>query len=271
MVQPKYSPQEALNKIKLMMGYDSLKTLNENKSVIFEQSSIGPSETSTIARKIYKSFMGDVQSSDLQDVMDILNDEVIGKTYEDGTCLLNKVDSYIKNIKGGEFSDYFTTLQGLTAHQDMKNKYLGDLITMSKEEGEPEFTDIKNKLVVLINNERRGFCKTPVTSTPNTPNTPNTPTPAPVRNRYRNNCTGTYTKGCKSEAIKPVQTCLGLVPDGKFWVKTQAALESKGFPNGFTDADVSKICGSQTPQPSKPNIEDKYEPDAEEASDVLKQ
>jgi len=86
------------------------------------------------------------------------------------------------------------------------------------------------------------------------------PPPPPVRNRYRTDCTGTYTKGCKSEAIKPVQTCLGLVPDGKFWVKTQAALEAKGFPNGFTDADVSKICGNQTPPPPQP--EDEYE-DAE--------
>jgi len=92
--------------------------------------------------------------------------------------------------------------------------------------------------------------------------------PVPETNRYRN-CTGTYTKGCKSEAIKPVQTCLGLVPDGKFWVKTQAALESKGFPNGFTDADVSKICGNQTPPPP-PQPEDEYE-DAEgqEADNML--
>lgn len=87
-----------------------------------------------------------------------------------------------------------------------------------------------------------------------------TPTPVPGTNRYRTDCTGTYTQGCKSEAIKPVQTCLGLVPDGKFWVKTQAALVAKGFPNGFTDADVSKICGNQTPPPPQP--EDEYE-DAE--------
>lgn len=95
-----------------------------------------------------------------------------------------------------------------------------------------------------------------------------TPTPLPVTNRYRN-CTGTYTQGCKSEAIKPVQTCLGLVPDGKFWVKTQAALVEKGFPNGFTDADVSKICGNQTPPPP-PQPEDEYE-DAEgqEADNLL--
>lgn len=37
MVQPKYSPQEALEKIKLMMNYDSSKTSTENKKVVSEQ------------------------------------------------------------------------------------------------------------------------------------------------------------------------------------------------------------------------------------------
>jgi hypothetical protein len=37
MVQPKYSPEEALQKIKLMMSYDMSKTLNENKEIISEQ------------------------------------------------------------------------------------------------------------------------------------------------------------------------------------------------------------------------------------------
>ena len=37
MVQPKYSPEEALEKMKLMMKYDSSKTLNENREVIKEQ------------------------------------------------------------------------------------------------------------------------------------------------------------------------------------------------------------------------------------------
>ena len=37
MIQPKYNPQEALDRIKLMMKYDTSKTLNENKKVIEEQ------------------------------------------------------------------------------------------------------------------------------------------------------------------------------------------------------------------------------------------
>ena len=90
------------------------------------------------------------------------------------------------------------------------------------------------------------------------------PVKAPVKVRYRN-CPspGPYTQGCKSESIKPVQTCLGLVPDGKFWVKTQAALVAKGFSNGFTDADVSKICGGTTPPAPAPAPEERPIPDGE--------
>ena len=77
-----------------------------------------------------------------------------------------------------------------------------------------------------------------------------------ARNRYTD-CTGkgTYKKGCKTSptgAIGQVQACLGLTQDGKFWVKTQAALETKGFSNGFTDADITKICGNQTLTPPTP-------------------
>jgi hypothetical protein len=37
MVQPKYNPQEALERVKLMMNYDLSKTSTENKKVIEEQ------------------------------------------------------------------------------------------------------------------------------------------------------------------------------------------------------------------------------------------
>jgi len=57
-------------------------------------------------------------------------------------------------------------------------------------------------------------------------------------------CTGTYKKGCKSETIKKVQNCLGLVADGKFGSKTEAKLKSVDpkFATSFTDKDVETIC-----------------------------
>ncbi len=56
------------------------------------------------------------------------------------------------------------------------------------------------------------------------------------------NCSGTYTKGCKSPVITKVQSCIGVTPDGKFGSKTDAALKAKGFDIGFTDNDVKRIC-----------------------------
>jgi hypothetical protein len=48
MVQPKYSPEEALQRIKLMMEYDSSRTLDENKKVISEQY-VAPAAAATAA------------------------------------------------------------------------------------------------------------------------------------------------------------------------------------------------------------------------------
>ena len=64
--------------------------------------------------------------------------------------------------------------------------------------------------------------------------------------RYRDCTGGLYTQGCKTDpagAIGQVQQCLDLVVDGKFWVKTQAALVAKGFDKGFKDSDIDTICG----------------------------
>lgn len=62
-------------------------------------------------------------------------------------------------------------------------------------------------------------------------------------------CSGSYTRGCKSDAIAKVQGCLGLVTDGKFGPKTEAALKAKGF-SSFTDAEVDKICNKPTTTPT---------------------
>jgi hypothetical protein len=48
MVQPKYSPEEALQRIKLMMEYDSSKTLDENKKVISEQTAGNITDPTTL-------------------------------------------------------------------------------------------------------------------------------------------------------------------------------------------------------------------------------
>ena len=87
------------------------------------------------------------------------------------------------------------------------------------------------------------------TDSTTTDTTDTTVVPSPSLGKYKV-CEGTYTQGCYSEAIKQVQTCLGLVSDGKYGPKTQAALEGAGFGGGFKDSDVDKICQTQTmPEP----------------------
>jgi hypothetical protein len=71
-------------------------------------------------------------------------------------------------------------------------------------------------------------------------------------------CKGTYKQGCKSSVIAKIQKCLNVKTDGLFGPKTQGALESRGFSGGFTDNDVTKICGNggtsqPTPNPTTPN------------------
>jgi hypothetical protein len=75
---------------------------------------------------------------------------------------------------------------------------------------------------------------------------------APVTKSKYHKCVGTYTQGCISDAITQIQGCLSLVTDGKFGPKTQAALASKGFTNGFKDSDVPKICKSSNVTPPVP-------------------
>jgi len=81
--------------------------------------------------------------------------------------------------------------------------------------------------------------------------------PVPTKPKFKD-CKGTYTVGCKSEVIKKVQGCLNIKTDGLFGQKTQGALESKGFKNGFTDADVDKLCPANVVVTPPVSQEDQY-------------
>ncbi len=101
------------------------------------------------------------------------------------------------------------------------------------------------------------------------PNPDNTPLPVGDKCMTYKECFGTYTKCCKSDVIAKVQGCLGgLKPDGKFGPKTKAALETAGYPDGFNDSDVDKICGV-TPAPVPSPEEDIKFPEADDNIDTL--
>ena len=91
MVQPQYSPQEALERVKLMMKYDTSKTLNENREIIFEQDTTG-ADVGEIERELNKF------NSDEQKIVDI-----IINNYKDMSSFQNFLNTYKTNT-GKDFS-----------------------------------------------------------------------------------------------------------------------------------------------------------------------
>ena len=267
MVQPKYSPEEALERIKLMMNYDSSKTLNENKKVIFEEEeTVAPASTSTDANTISLSDLigGEVNNdrSFFQFVAPKLADSFIGRRlgvkgvvdaldpYVDVDDL-NYVLAVIKKLDGKCYYDDVDEVK-ITAiekfiqlYSDDENEDLvGEIESVGVRTLPAGASDIKRRIVKEIEKQKSQSCGSSTDVTP-------VPTPVPTdggntgggTGGYKD-CSGSYSYGCKSPVIAKVQECLGgLVADGKFGPKTQAALKAKGF-NSFSDADVDKICGS---------------------------
>lgn len=234
MVQKKYTPEEALQRVKLMMKYDSSTTLTENKSkigILSEQSTF--SKVSSVAKKINNIMSGDVETSDLEDLLNLLNSEVFGKKMEDGTCMMSKVVQYYGksgDIFGGAGGGFLGT---------------GDLlkdIAKSTEFGEPEFEDVKQELLGKINKEMTS-CGGKRTEDGDKVVT------ASGKSKYKS-CSGTYSEGCEASAVGKVQSCLGgLTVDNKFGPKTASKLIEKGFKSTFTDSDVEKICKGKENKP----------------------
>ena len=318
MVQPQYSPQEALERIKLMMEYDSSKTLTENEKIISEQyvaptvaagatgalagagvaaanttagasvivpviTALGVGATAataivggaaalavlplvywlvtkdTGANKVKKMFEmcssesakiakleRKMQDAELRSIGDDIEDAIINDSFGfQGGTDEEKLFGAFKKLESGTASDFCA----LVAMYN-KNSDSGDLFDDldSDIDAESEWKQIFRPIRNCVEDSL-------LTIKDEEPKKTGGGTPTPNNPRYRNcdNVT-TYTKGCKTEKIKPLQTCLGLVPDGKFWEKTQAALVAKGYKNGFTDADIPKICGDNNPTPGEETL-----------------
>jgi hypothetical protein len=271
MVQPKYSPEEALQRIKLMMEYDMSKTSDENKKVISEQSTNCENsiEYSTVreladnAGDLCYKMMSPITrmmrngEERAQEILDAIK-QVVGKnTYDDidETCVPAKgvfEKFFIIGTKGNISKGKPVSVQFNEIMNDSFIKYYT-----------PEAVRIINKAKRIWENnlppkpdpnkpdpnKPDPNKPDPNKPDPNKPD-PNKPDPnKPVQPRYRDCGEGPFTKGCRTTPEGPigqVQACLKLVQDGKFWNKTQAALVSKGYPNGFTKEDVKTICGNQT-------------------------
>ena len=276
MVQPKYSPEEALERIKLMMKYDSSKTLNENKKVIFEEEETAvAASTSTDANTVtVTDLMGDTgklrqyyqQMSDFGPIPGIPN-------------LLDIVGGNIPNLVAGRRNGVKGVVDALDGYVDLED--LAYVLTVIKSlDGKCYYDDVDEakvpaieKFLQLYNEDededlvseiegvgtrtlptgaediKRAITKeiTKLQSQSCSSSTVVTPDPTDGgtgggTGGYKD-CSGSYSYGCKSPVIAKVQGCLGgLTTDGKFGPNTQRELRKKGY-ESFTDADVDKICG----------------------------
>jgi hypothetical protein len=334
MVQPKYSPEEALQRIKLMMEYNTSKTLDENKKVISEQlaaptvaagatgaaiggatmaatagttfgasvivpvmGALGVGATAagaivggaagvallplvywlitkdTGANKVKKMFEmcstesakiaklpRKLQDTDLRSITDDIEDAIVNDSYGfQGGTDEEKLFGAFKKLESGTASDFCALVKYYNSHSDSGDLF-DDLDSDIDAESEwkqifrPIRNCVEDSLLTLKDadpkKEGGGSKKSGGSKT----------------GGYKP-CSGTYSKGCKSDTIAKVQGCLGLVTDGKFGPKTQAALSGKGFTT-FTDADVTKIC-EKTNVVTPPKDEFTTQVDGESPEDIL--
>lgn len=238
MVKPKYSPEEALQRVKLMMKYDSSKTLNENKLLI-EQADI---------------------SGDIRDIKD-----------EVSSFLNADEDEIIKIIQKYKTADEFNKLAA--AWKDKYGTDFGTAIYSVINSNDPtESKQLKDHLASIgitataqSTGDGRGTFMWAFSGGNASKTGAKTDTKTDTKQDGTNKKTSSYTpcspgkyvRGCKSDVVKKVQACLGQEPKyqtGNFGPITQGNLKKlgKGFENGFTDADVEIICQTQTKGETKP-------------------
>jgi len=286
MVQPKYSPEEALKRIKLMMEYDTSKTLNENvktiKQPINEVAPLlgfipvatpwligyGATALTAIGAWIYnvqgggdsfsktKTFFAGCSSLD----KNLKPTQSKGAHREAAYSIYNAIEGIGTDedaIRGAISS--METVADLCAMAKYYNKTYGDLYEDldGDLDGEsfrkyvwsaisPIVDDAEENLEQAKKEEVGGGTET------GGGKTGGGKTGGGKIGGYKP-CSGTYSFGCKSDVIAKVQGCLGgLASDGKFGPKTKAALSAKGI-TSFTDADVTKICQSK-PAEVEPEI-----------------
>ena len=281
MVQPKYSPEEALQRVKLMMGYDTRKTLKENKETIEEQwKSVVAGATAGAAAGAVAGPMaipGAVIGGILGLVIDLSsgtaskdkitqliqacskNSDELGKKTMSDDQLDELSDSLYSAMKGSgteedDIKDVFAqilTIPDLCALVDNYKDNYGDLVEWldGDLDGDEEWRDyVALPLRKAIRASKEASKKTDEVKVGGDSGA--VVGKGGAKSSYTPCEPNKYVRGCKSEVVRKVQVCLKQAPKhqtGNFGPITQANLQKlgKGFENGFTDADVATICQTE--------------------------
>lgn len=280
MVQPQYSPQEALDRIKLMMKYDTSKTLNENVESIQQP----VNEVAILGFAIpwlYAAGAAALAGTGIGTW--IYNVQGGGDAFSKTQTFLQGCTSLDKNLKPTQSKgdhreaadSIYNAIQGVGTDEDAikgaiaSMETVADLCAMAKYynkvygdlyddldgdlDGESFRQYVWAAIAPIVDDAEEDLAK--VKEEGGEDGKKKTGGGGTSGGGGYKSCTGSYTKGCKSDAIAKVQGCLGLVTDGKFGPKTEAALKAKGF-SSFTDAEVDKICNKPTTPTVNPDEED---------------
>ena len=276
MVQPKYSPEEALQRVKLMMGYDTNKTLTENvKSTgvnLSEQSNVwkdiaGGASVGAGAGAVFGGGVGAIPGAVIGGIYGLVVGMTSSSIREDNfkelvkACSTNKSELGKKTLDDAtldKLSDaIYTAVDGMGTDEDAIKSAFSQIPTVPDLCGlvdnyKETYGDLVSDLDGDLDGdtEWRDYVFLPLrpairaskNASDKTDNDKKKTGGGGGGGTSYKPCTGTYQYGCMSNIIAKVQGCLKLGTDGKFGPKTKAALAAKGFTT-FTDADVDKICG----------------------------
>jgi len=270
MVQPKHNPQEALERMKLMMKYDSSKTLTENVEVIKENKQ----QLNEIFPVIAAAWVWWNYANKFNDPAQKVKAAFAGCSTllsqsqpSDGVDFTGAADKIYKAIEGmgtdedavkDAFKMMKTPADICKLEQEYRSKYR-DL-----------YTDLDGD---FSGNDWNLYVWSPIydiiSKLPTPPPQPTvtgtavpTVTPVPKTSKYHS-CPDTFpiAQFCKNDTIRKVQGCLGIKADGAFGPGTQAALESKGLPGTqITQNSVDTACnnggGNSTSQEGEAQVAD---------------
>jgi hypothetical protein len=243
MVIPKYTAEESLERIKLMMKYNNSTTLSENKIIIFENNEPVEKAVNDFNSEIAKIM------TDEHRVVDIItslgtsdNFELFIKKIGGLKLFLGKIKSAFGAMDKYEIQKLTRVLSKFgyslkTPHSSGNNYNVNYSISKIGSGGETKTKQSQNnsKDTQSQNVSKYKLCK------------------GTSEDPFKLYCSETQKNG----PLHKVQTCLGVKPDGKFGPKTEAALRSaftdKQFHIQFTVADIPTICKkTPTPEPPKP-------------------
>lgn len=269
MVQPQYSPEEALNKIKLMMGYDLSKTLKENVSEtkgLIKESSIDDywKTLDPVTKNKFATLngaagvfgtMGTDEEMFVKGVKSLTKQDLI------------KLEDLMSKVGMAGYRSFTSMVNGEFGKDDLQ--YVKDIVLHLASLGyKPSYKELYGGFVEDSfelgggssqsndNNNSGGGG----TSAGNKRKKPG------IKRKYIA-CAGTTEQPFKelcyekdpNGPLHKVQSCLGLTADGKFWKKTSEALLSKTGKNTFTINDVEAIC--KLSSGTKPPVKDIQEPE----------